>query len=117
MIKVKFDYTDDGKSIVLTVKGHSDYSNEGKDTVCAAATMLTYTVAQIVKDLYDQKKLKKKPTLKLKKGESVITCKPQKDVYAEALHAFYVAEVGFNVLAHNFPNNVQLITFSSGSCH
>lgn len=117
MIKVKFEYSDDKKSLILKVKGHSNYSEKGKDTVCAAATMLTYTVAQVVNDLFSGNALLKKPTISLKEGNSLIVCKPKEDVYAEALHTFFVAEVGFNVLSHNFPDNVKLIPFGSGDSH
>lgn len=114
MIKVKFDYTDDGKSLILTVKGHSNYDVKGRDTVCASATMLAYTIAQIVQDMYDRKELKKKPTIRLEEGDSVITCKPRRDMYAEALHSFFVVEVGFALLAHNYPEYVQLTPFGDG---
>ncbi|MBP3468260.1 MAG: ribosomal-processing cysteine protease Prp [Lachnospiraceae bacterium] len=111
MIKARFEYTEDNKSFLLTVKDHAGQAEAGKDIICASASILAYTVAQIVTDLHQEGKLKKRPTVKLNAGDAVITCKPRKDAYAEALHAFFVAQVGFNLLAHNYPNYVQLTPF------
>ena len=109
MIKVRFEKAD--KNLVLTVKGHAGQAEHGKDIVCSAASILAYTVAQSVADMRDAGKLKKKPTIRMDEGDAIITCKPTKQYYAEALHTFCVIQTGYDVLCHNYPWYVQLTKF------
>lgn len=109
MIQVRFEKSEDGKSLILTVKGHSGQATLGQDIVCASASILAYTVAQTVIIMRDQGKLKKKPTIRLDSGDAVITCKPNRAYFNEALHTFYVAEVGYILLNHKYPEFVNVI--------
>lgn len=111
MIEVKFSFSDDGKTIVLSSSGHADAAPRGEDTVCAAASILAYTVAQEITDLRTEGKLRRKPTVRLGPGSAVLTCKPTKGAYAEALHTFKVAQTGYRLLAANFPDHVRVHTF------
>lgn len=111
MLKVKFEMSDDQKTLILTLTGHAESANKGEDTVCAAASILAYTVAQEVKEMQEKGKLKKKPNIRLDEGDATITCKPVKNAYLEALHIFKVAQTGYRLLAANFQDNVQLTTF------
>ena len=103
-----------GKYLILEVKGHAGADDIGKDLVCASASMLAYTLAQCSIDMYNDGKLLKKPTIKFKDGFAAIVCKPTKEAYAECLHCFHVAQVGFNLLQQNYQENVRLIPFGSG---
>lgn len=111
MIKVKFEITDDQKTIILNLSGHAKSAEYGNDTVCAAASILAYTVAQEVREMQEKGKLKKKPNIRLDEGDATITCKPVKNAFMEALHTFKVAQTGYRLLCANFPENVQLTTF------
>ena len=106
MITVKFYKK--GEGIHMTMKGHAQTAPYGQDLVCAAATMLAYTVAQVVQFMDDQGKLKKKPKISIREGNVAIVATPNDADYAEALHAFWVAQCGIDVLAHNHPQNVKL---------
>lgn len=109
MIQVRFEK--DGKNIILTVKGHSEQAEMGQDIVCSAASILAYTVAQMVADMGEGGKLKKKPHIRLDSGDSAITCKPTKQYYNEALHTYTVAQTGYELLAHTYPEYVRLTKF------
>ena len=111
MIQASFGRDDDSKAIIMTVKGHAGQDKKGHDLVCASASILTYTVAQSIKYIYAQGGLKKKPRIELKDGDALIVCKPKDDYYAEALHTFFVAEVGFSLLTKNYPQYVELNMF------
>ena len=111
MIQVRFEHSEDGKTLILTVKGHSGQADVGQDIVCASASILAYTVAQVVTTMRDEGKLKKKPNIRLDSGDAVITCKPTKQYYAEALHTYSVAQVGYDLLQYNYPEYVQLTKF------
>lgn len=110
MVKARFELADKG-TLVLTLSGHAGAAPAGADTVCAAASMLAYTVAQEVLEMEGKGKLRKKATIKLDQGAALITCKPKKSTWCEALHLYKVAQTGYRLLAANFPENVQVKTF------
>ena len=109
MIQVRFEK--DGKNIILTVQGHSEQAEMGQDIVCSAASILAYTVAQMVTDMGESGKLKKKPHIRMESGDSAITCKPTKQHFNEALHTYTVAQSGYELLAHTYPEYVRLTKF------
>ena len=111
MVKVRFEYSEDGKSLILSAKGHSEQADIGHDIVCSSVSILTYTIAQVVKNLHDEGKLKKKPTIRLDSGDACVVCKPNRAYYNEAHHAFSVVQTGYNLLAHNYPKFVELTKF------
>lgn len=110
MIKVRFNETKTG-FISLSIKGHAGAAEVGQDIVCASASILAYTVAQLVKDYGNLNMLKKKPTIMMKKGSTTVTCSPKKEYYDEVKHSFYVVQTGLNLLAHNYPQYVVLEMF------
>lgn len=111
MIQVRFQKSEDRKSLILTIKGHSGQAPIGKDIVCASVSILAYTVAQAVLKMKEQGKLKKKPTIRLDEGDAVITCKPNRAFTSEAMSIFSVAEGGYDLLAKNYPEFVNLTMF------
>ena len=93
----------------LRVKGHAGQADIGQDIVCASASILTYTLAQIVKDMEAQDSFTMKPIIKLESGEATITCNCKTDIaYFEVLNALNVAQVGYSLLAHNYPQYVEI---------
>lgn len=111
MIRARFDYSADGKTLVLTLQGHAGAVQSGNDPVCAAASMLAYTMAQGVTDMHNAGKLKRKPYIRLDSGDAAVICKPAKSAYAEALHLYKVVQTGYRLLAHNFPDNLRVKLF------
>ncbi len=111
MISVTFSANKESGSIALKLSGHADAAQKGEDIVCSAATILAYTVAQTLQFMYEDGALQKKPRLDLKNGDAFIVAKPKADSYAEALHTFFVAQVGYHLLAQSYPQCVALETF------
>ena len=111
MVKAQFFTNKEAGSIAMKLTGHAGQAKKGEDIVCASASILAYTVAQALQFMYEDGKLKKKPHLKLEPGDSIIVAKPRSEDYAEALHIFFVAQVGFHLLSHNYPQYVELISF------
>lgn len=109
MIKVKFRTHDATRYLRLTVEGHAGSDDRGHDLVCASASILAYTVAQVVQAMEHHGDLVGKPCIDLKEGDAtiIIRCKND-DIYAEARHTFFVAETGYSLLAHNFPEYVEV---------
>jgi uncharacterized protein YsxB (DUF464 family) len=109
MIKVKFRTHDATRYLRLTVEGHAGSDTKGHDLVCASASILAYTVAQIVLTMEHHGDLQGKPCVEVKDGDAsiILRCKND-DIYAEARHTFFVVKTGYEVLAHNFPQYVEL---------
>lgn len=108
MITARFYCKPSQGSIHMTLKGHAEVAPKGEDLVCAAATMLAYTVAQAVQFMFEQGQLQKKPKIHIKYGEATIIATPTEEGYASALHTFWVAQCGIHVLQRNYPDNVKL---------
>lgn len=110
---VTAEFTTDNGCICLRVTGHAGAEEKGRDIVCAACSILAYTVAQTLQYMFEEGELQKKPRLKLEDGNTVIIARPRKSFYTEALHTFYVAQVGYNLLAHSYPQYVTLVSFGA----
>lgn len=111
MIKIHFWQEQDKGSIHLKVRGHSGMAPKGADLVCAAATTLVYTVAQAATFMQEHGQLAEKPRVKIREGKAVVVVKPKPEFLADALHTFWVAQCGANVLAKNYPDAVALNNF------
>lgn len=97
-------------TLSLRLHGHAETGAPGFDPVCAAASVLAYTGAQIVKDLGSSGGLLKKPVIRLSPGDARIDAVPKKEMRNALLCAFSVLQVGFTLLARNFPDCVRLDT-------
>lgn len=111
MIKVTFAHQKEINTIILKVEGHAGFDKSGKDVICSAASILTYTVAQYLRYVHEQGGLQKKPRIILNDGDALIVAKPTEEYEGEVLNAFFVAEVGYSLLAQNYPQYVELNMF------
>ena len=109
MIKARF-YTE-GECICMELSGHAGQAKKGQDLICASASMLAYTVAQAVRFLFEEDKLLDEPQIGLEDGNALVEAAPKQEFFDETLHTFFVAQVGFHLLAHNYPQAVELISF------
>ena len=114
MIKAEFT-KEAGDFIRLDIVGHAGQAKIGKDVVCSAASILAYTLAQTIKYTHTQGWLKSKPVVNLKSGRGTICCYPKDEYYNECLMAFFQAEVGYSLLAHNYPQYVDIKMFGKPS--
>ena len=111
MLKVTFVEKD--KTITLKVDGHAGQAEKGHDIVCSACSILAYTVANLIKTAGATKDLKAPPVIKLEDGDALISCEPWEHAYPTILSIFMVVEVGYKLLAHNYPQYVELIQFGT----
>ena len=114
MVKAEFFTNKESGSITLKLTGHAGAAEKGKDIVCAGASILAYTVAQTLQFMYEEGSLQKKPHIKLEEGDTIIVAKPKSEYFTEALHTFYVAQVGYYLLSHSYPQYVSLSSFGEG---
>lgn len=115
MIQVTFEEDRENRVLVLRMRGHAGHAPEGQDVVCAAASILAYTAAQLASDMFADGKLRRKPCLCLERGKAVVSLRPTEAFYDEALYALYVTQVGYYLLAKNYPTSVRLSAFGQAS--
>ena len=112
MVVAKFGMDASRLMASLHVKGHAGSNVIGHDIICASASILAYTLAQNIKMSDERGHLKFSPKIKLKEGDSIITCRAKdEETYAELLHTFLVIQTGYVLLAHNYPQYVAVETF------
>lgn len=109
MLKVTFEEKD--KTLTIRLDGHAGQANIGQDIVCSSCSILAYTVAQIVKTAATEGDLDAIPVIKLESGDAMISCVPSEDVYGTIKSLYMFAEVGYKLLAHNYPQYVDLTLF------
>lgn len=110
MLKARFQ-TDDRTQVSLRMEGHAGAGEPGHDLVCAAASILTYTAAQIAIQMHHDGKLTGEPVIRLESGDSLIVIRPKDEFYDEALYALYSAGVGMILLQHRYPEHVHVTQF------
>jgi uncharacterized protein YsxB (DUF464 family) len=109
MIHVKFEFDDQRGSMTLRVKGHADQAVYGQDIVCAAASILSTTLAQSLKVDRTADRLRREPRIKFPKpGDALITAFPKEEYKQIVLTEFLMAKSGFLLLAYNYPQYVML---------
>jgi uncharacterized protein YsxB (DUF464 family) len=112
MVVAKFGMDASRLMVSLHVKGHAGQNVVGHDIVCASASILAYTLAQNIKMSEERGHLKYSPKIKLKEGDSIITCRAKdEETYTEILHTFLVIQTGYMLLAHNYPHYVAVEMF------
>jgi len=90
----------------VTMKGHADYAELGKDIVCSAMSILFFSLAHTLEDNTD--KLLGGVALSENNGEITISACPQEG-YASIIGAVYeMFTTGTRLLHENYPNNVHL---------
>ena len=111
MLKVSFEK--DENELTLILQGHAGQAELGHDIVCASCSILAYTVAQLIKNADSVDDLKEPPIINLNSGDAIISCIPTEEAYNTILGIYMFAEVGYKLLAHNFPQFVDLKPFVS----
>ena len=89
----------------ITVRGHAHSGVYGNDAVCAAASVLAYTLADNLKALGRQGKLKA-PVLRLEPGDARISCRSREP---EVAAVFAAICRGYRLLSATCPEQVKVI--------
>ena len=111
MVDVKFEYGKEIGYLSMTMRGHANFAELGKDVVCAGASILGMTVAQAIQIMSDDGRLQKKANITIRNGRITVTAKPKPEHFAEALHSFYLGEVGMQLLAEAYPGTINFQGF------
>lgn len=90
----------------LTVDGHAHSGEAGHDIVCAAASILAYTLAANVQGMEAAGRVRE-VTLELEPGHAEISCRPVHKYQAVVELIFGSVCAGFEILAADRPDNIR----------
>ena len=89
----------------VTVTGHAGAAENGKDLVCASASILAYTLAANVANMADAGQVRQ-PIIENSEGNTVISCNPRHNLKYSVTLVFDAIFAGFQLLAHDYPEFV-----------
>ena len=110
MIKASFTLTED-KTFLFKIDGHAGQDDSGHDIVCSAASILAYTLAQTMRYIEEQDGFELTPVIQLSEGKAIVLVRPTEDYEGEVMQSFFTIEVGYSLLAQNYPQYVELKPF------
>lgn len=91
--------------LTLEMDGHAGSAPAGQDLVCAAASILCYTLAARAGTLYAEGKLRRKPIVDLDSGHAAIAMRPRG---SEAHAAWETIAVGLRLLQREYPDCIRV---------
>lgn len=101
MIKVVFT----PKEYKLEVTGHAGAGAHGADIVCAAASMLFYTLAESLKQSEDMLKAYE---VQEEPGNGCINCSPKEEYEGNIQRSYWTILNGYQLLMDTYPGKVVL---------
>jgi len=90
----------------LTVTGHAQSNEYGKDLICASASILALTLGANVGHMADSGCVVD-PIVKLEEGNAEISCKAKARYRESVRQTFMSVCVGFEILATKWPNYIS----------
>lgn len=97
----------DGRTWLLTLRGHAGYAPPGQDIVCAACSILAYAAAETALQLHRGGCLACEPSIRLEAGDVRIWCKPTRDYRRTTRDRLETIATGFALLAAQYPEHVR----------
>ncbi|MBP3658684.1 MAG: ribosomal-processing cysteine protease Prp [Oscillospiraceae bacterium] len=89
----------------LTVRGHAGFSRYGSDIVCAAASMLAFTLAAAM----EEAGLQRAPEIESACGSFRIAVRPREGERARVEAVFAAIGAGYRLLAARYPEYVRVM--------
>lgn len=88
----------------LTVDGHANFAKTGEDIVCAAISILVYTLGACLSEEYLDETIE----MEIGVGRSRIKCVPKEEYIGNVDLIYATIITGFELLAKVYPANVKL---------
>lgn len=98
---VRATYAVEENKHTLTVAGHANYGEYGKDIVCAGISALVQALIGWIEESPWKAECISVDT---KEGEVIISCEGGEDVAA----VFYMASIGLEQIADSYPDHMQI---------
>ena len=104
MVTIKASTDHEAMKVRLEVSGHAGQAEPGKDIVCSAVSILTYTFAHIIKDTDTPS------NIDMNNGDALIEaeCQDMRS-FVKALNALRVVTKGYRLLEGQYPEYVNFI--------
>lgn len=90
----------------LTVKGHANSNEYGRDLICSACSILALTLGANVGHMDDIGAVTD-VTAVIEEGNAEIACRPRTKYTQSVKQAFISVCVGFEILASKFPDYIS----------
>lgn len=94
--------------LTLEMNGHAGSAPAGHDLVCAAASILCYTLAAQAGKLSADGKLRAKPRVDLADGHAAIAIRPRGAAEREARAIWGTVAVGLLLLQREYPGCIRV---------
>jgi uncharacterized protein YsxB (DUF464 family) len=107
---IKAIFKDNNKTLSLTVTGHAEYADKGEDIVCAAASILAYTLAEHLAVLSERGHIDK-PDLKMESGDCSVSCVADDKTYGYLKDKFVFVQMGMEIISNTYPECVSVQKF------
>lgn len=104
---ITITYKAHGKKHKLSIEGHADSGERGKDLVCCAVSTLFYTLAQSLIEAYPEGMLIKVPSIHEENGNGTISCVANGKYEANISLIWWTIINGFMLLEENYPQNIK----------
>ncbi len=98
---VKANYTVEEKTHTLTVTGHANFAEYGKDIVCAGISSLVQALIGWIEENFQKDAC---VIVDPENGKVVVACEGGDDVAA----VFYMASIGLAQIADSYPDHMQI---------
>ena len=102
MINIKFN----PNTYELDITGHAEHGKKGEDIVCAAISILFYTLAESLTQCKNM--LEDDMTFEYEDGNGHISCKPKNEFEANISLTYWTILNGFQLISENYKKNVNL---------
>jgi uncharacterized protein YsxB (DUF464 family) len=97
---IRASYTVDENKHTLTVIGHANYAEYGKDIVCAGVSSLVQALIGWLEETYTEADI----SIDTEDSEVVISCDGGEEIAA----VFYMASIGLEQIADSYPDHMQI---------
>lgn len=98
------DVTFKPSELKLTIKGHANAAEKGKDIVCSAVSILAYQLAYAVEESRDM--LEEEPVIQIEEGDVLVSCVPKKPFLATMQRTYWTVLCGFELLVSMHGNYI-----------
>ncbi len=112
MVKAYFNFDTERNAFEMRVQGHADFAELGKDPVCAGASVLAFTAAQVV-DLIDREQLLEEPVIRISGGNVRLECRPNGASFCRVQTIFLFTQIGMQLLEAAYPGHVSVTMFAA----
>lgn len=93
--------------LTLTIKGHAQSAEKGKDLICASASILFYTLVENISRLEDMGKCKSQ--IKALEGDAEVKVIASPSEFDVVTSIFNTIMVGYEVLANEYPEFIRIL--------